>query len=93
MTDRLTGEIVRKVARLERYLERNDANDRYTIRTSVLNVSNPPTDAELDAEFGTPATVGNGFLVFIDDAGGDAAEWLVFSNGTSWWYVALTKAV
>lgn len=56
------------------------------------NVSNPPTDAELDSAFGTPATVGKGFTVVVDDNGGDTNVYLVTTNGTSWWYASLTKA-
>jgi hypothetical protein len=59
---------------------------------SGADVSNPPTDAELDAEFGTPATVGGGFGAILDDGGADTSVYLVASNGTSWWYVAMTKA-
>lgn len=56
------------------------------------NVSNPPTDAELDAAFGTPAAVGAGFARVLDDGGDDTTVYLVTSNGTSWWFVAMTKA-
>jgi hypothetical protein len=69
------------------------ANDgTIQIRTSTANVSNPPTGAELDSAFGTPSTVGAGFAVLLDDNGGDANDYLVISNGTSWWYEVLTKA-
>ena len=57
------------------------------------NVSNPPTDAELDAIFGTPATNYPGFMAIVDDAGANTTVWLVVTNGTSWWYEGLTKAV
>jgi hypothetical protein len=63
------------------------------VLVSTANVSNPPTDAELDAEFGTPAAVGAGYARVINDAGADANNYWVVSNGISWWYVALTKAV
>ncbi len=63
------------------------------IPTSSADVSNPPTDAELDSAFGTPATVGNGFTALLDDAGGDTNVYAVYSNGTSWFYTTLTKAV
>jgi len=62
-------------------------------RVSVLNVSNPPTDAELDAAFGTPAQVGKDFNILIDDNNADGNVYMVRSNGTSWWYTTLTKAV
>jgi len=63
------------------------------LRVSTDDTANPPTDAELDTAFGTPATVGAGFVAFLDDAGGDANFYLIGSTGTSWWHVALTKAV
>jgi hypothetical protein len=62
------------------------------LNTSNANVSNPPTDAELDSAFGTPASVGNGFAALLDDNGADTNVYLVASNGTSWFYTALTKA-
>lgn len=60
--------------------------------TSTANVSNPPTDAELDSALGTPAAVGAGYQCLLDDGGADTNVYLVVSNGTSWWYTALTKA-
>lgn len=60
--------------------------------TSTANVSNPPTDAELDSALGTPAAVGAGYQCLLDDGGADTNVYLVVSNGTSWHYVALTKA-
>ena len=66
----------------------------YGVRTiwSEANVSDPPTDAELDAAFGTPATVGEGFIALVDDNNANTTTWLVFSLGGSWWYEELTKA-
>jgi len=60
---------------------------------SEANTSNPPTDANLDAAFGTPANAGSGFFGILDDNGADANVYLCFTNGTSWWYVTATKAV
>ena len=61
---------------------------------SEANVSSPPTDAELDATFGTPAAVGEGFHALVDDNNANTAGWAVWSLGGSWWYApALTKAV
>lgn len=57
------------------------------------NTANPPTDAQLDTAAGkTPATFGTGNCFIVDDNNANANVYLVFSNGTSWWYVALTKA-
>ena len=70
------------------------ANDgTVKIKLSTADVSNPPTDAELDSEFGTPATVGAGYLALLDDNAGGANVYLVISDGTNWWHQALTKAV
>jgi len=60
---------------------------------STADVTAPPTDADLDAAFGTPATVGAGFIALVDDAGAGAAVYLLASDGTNWWQVALTKCV
>ncbi len=57
------------------------------------NVSNPPTDAELDAIFGTAVVVGSGFNAYIDDAAGGANFYHVASDGTNWFYSEYTKAV
>lgn len=57
------------------------------------DVSNPPTDAELDAIYGTPATVGTGFTSIIDDNGGGANFYRVVSDGTNWWIFTGTKAL
>ena len=45
-----------------------------------------PTDAELDGIFGTPATVGDGFLAFVDDGGTHARIFGCLSDGTNWWW-------
>ena len=57
------------------------------------DVSSPPTDAELDTAFGTPAAVGAGFVGVLDDNGAGAAVYLCASDGTNWWHSAMTKAV
>lgn len=67
-------------------------SDAVKINVSEADTSNPPSDAELDAAFGTPADVGAGFSVLLNDAGGSSNVYLVMSDGTKWWYVALTAA-
>lgn len=69
------------------------ADGDITQRVHIDNVSNPPTDAELDAFFGTPATVGAGFTAYIDDQGGSANFYQITSDGTSWWIFTGIKAV
>ena len=114
MTTGLIGELVRRIADLERIVERMEAIERvttgtpaditaldaridvletYQMPTSDANVSDPPTDAQLDAAFGTPAVVGDGYIAILDDAGAGAAVWFIASDGTNWWHGALTKAV
>jgi NACalpha-BTF3-like transcription factor len=66
---------------------------RSGIKHSAANVTNPPTDAELDTAFGTPAVAGAGFIGTLDDNGGGANFYFVASDGANWWYVAGTKAV
>lgn len=68
-------------------------NGRTRVRKEVTSVSNPPTDAELDAAFGTPATVGQGWATIIDDGGAGNNFWRIYSDGTNWWHSAFTKAV
>jgi len=65
------------------------------IRVRVVddNVSNPPTDAELDTAFGSPATMGEGFVGIVDDNDAATNVWLIGIAGGAWWYEALTKAV
>lgn len=63
------------------------------IEVDTTDVSNPPTDAELDSAFGAPATVGAGFVAFIDDNAGGANFYQVASDGTNWWISTFTKAV
>lgn len=65
--------------------------DVHEVKTD--DVSNPPTDAELDSIYGTPATVGSGFTGFIDDNGAGTNVYQVVSDGTDWWIFAGTKAV
>lgn len=62
-------------------------------KLSQANTANPPADAELDSAFGTPGTVGGAWIGVLDDAGGGANAYLVFSDGSNWWTVAGTKAV
>jgi len=57
------------------------------------DVSNPPTDAELDAALGTPATCGIGWEALIDDAGAGSNFYRVVSDGTNWWIFTGTKAL
>lgn len=60
---------------------------------SVANVTEAaPTDAELDAAFGTPATLGRGFIATIDDNDGSAAGHLVWTTDSAWFHVVGVKS-
>jgi len=62
------------------------------IKVSELNVSNPPTVAELTGEFGAPSAVGAGFTVCINDNASGVNFYQAISDGTNWWTVACVKA-
>ena len=66
------------------------------IRTemAINNVNDTtPTAAELTTSFGTPAAVGSGFIGIVKDNNTDTNGFLVFSNGTSFYYLKFTKAL
>ena len=65
------------------------------IRTkmAINNVNDTtPTAAELTTSFGTPAAVGSGFVGVVKDNDTDTNGFLVFSNGTSYYFLKFTKA-
>lgn len=62
-------------------------------KVNTTDVSNPPTDAELDAAFGTPADVGAGWTTYIDDGGLGANFYQIVSDGTNWWIFTADKAL
>lgn len=59
---------------------------------SIANVTNPPTDGEIDGAFGTPRDVGSGFIGIINDNAASLLFWQCISDGTNWWYQGMTKA-
>ena len=61
--------------------------------TVADDVSDPPTGQELDAAFGTPVAVGDGFVGLVDDNGGGTKVWLCIALNGKWWYEELTDAV
>lgn len=48
------------------------------------DVSEPPTNGELDAIFGTSATLPEGACGIVNDAGGDTAVWLNYVINSLW---------
>lgn len=65
---------------------------RNHMTVSAADTSNPPTLSQLTGAYGNPGAVGSGFFALLHDAGGGANEYLVVSDGASYWYTALTKA-
>lgn len=57
-----------------------------------LTTANTPTDAELDSAFGTPATLGKGFIASIDENDADTNGMLVFTTAGAWFHIQGTKA-
>lgn len=72
----------------------NASSASVRLKRSVADVSTPPTDAELDATFGDPTTVGSGFIGVLDDNDAGTACYLVWTTGTAaeWFYALGTKA-
>ena len=68
---------------------RTDDNANIVARYSEANTANPPTQANMVSAFGA-ASQAQGMLFYLNDAGGGAAEYLCGSDGTNWWYVAMT---
>lgn len=67
--------------------------DGINVPQSVANVTEAaPTAAELTATFGSPATLGRGFVATVDDNNGDTAGLLVWTSDASWYWVAGTKS-
>lgn len=67
--------------------------DELHVQVSTADVSSPPTDAQLDTAFGTPGTLGEGFVGLVDDNNAEATVWLCAAIGSTWWYTSTTKAV
>lgn len=63
-------------------------------KQAINNVNDTtPTAAELTTSFGTPASVGSGFIGIVKDADANTNCFLVVSNGTSYFYLGFTKAL
>ena len=56
-------------------------------------ISDPPTDAELDALYTSPAAAGIGWWTFLLDETTGGPLYIIVSDGATWWYEALTAAV
>lgn len=73
--------------------------DGLTTKFSTNDVSDPPTEAQLNTAFGSAASQssGPGFIGIIDDAGAGTDVWLVVTgsdggSGADWYYIQMTEA-
>ena len=65
-----------------------------TTQITAALTDNTPTDAEIDTATGlTPSTAGSGWQCTIKDNNGSGLLYKVESDGTDWYYIALTKAL
>ena len=55
------------------------------------NVSNPPTDAELDTALGSSHPAGSVF--YIDDTDSDNTYFIIFDGTTTWFTSLMSKAL
>jgi len=62
------------------------------VPVDTTDVSNPPTDAELDAIWTSPATVGAGWWTYLDDDGAGNNFYIITSDGSNWWIFTGAKA-
>ncbi len=83
-------EAERRLNEIERHAKTGVA---VIVEVNTGDVSNPPTDAELDSLFGIPADVGDGRIVLLNDAGGASNEYLIWSDGLHWWHATGTKSI
>jgi hypothetical protein len=65
----------------------------YQQKVWTNNVSNPPTDAELDAIWTSPAEVGTGWTAYLNDNGDGLDFYTIVSDGTNWWVFTGVKAL
>jgi len=64
-------------------------NNNYQMNVDVNDVSNPPTDAELDSIYGS---VNDGFTAYIDDNGEGSNFYQVVYRNSAWYIFTGTKA-
>jgi len=65
------------------------------VRIPVVDASlgGAPSDAQLDAIFTSPAEIGNGGHRFVRDIDSGGVLYHIVSDGTNYWYQAMTMAV
>ena len=89
----MSEDLYRRIADLEKRLTRLEAAGWPRTQYSIANVLDPPLDGNLDADFGTPATLGPGFIGVVNDNNADTDIWLCVTTATKWYYIQLTEAL
>lgn len=86
-------EMARRLEMLARRLEMLERQEPGTVVYVEATFSNPPTDAQLDAAFGDPTTLHNGFIGVGSStliANHSFICWV--ANGNQWYYEVGTRA-
>lgn len=71
----------------------NAATAGIVTQTSTANTANPPTSAQLVSAFGSPASLGAGFIGVLDDNSDNTNVYLCYTSDTSWFWLEGTKAL
>lgn len=82
----------KQIVALQRRVEALETREAIRISIGVGAVGNPPTDPQLDAILGQPATLGDGFMAVVDDSG-SARYWFVVTCNAGWRTEQLAIAV
>lgn len=80
--------------RITKSIKNLESNQSFPIQTGNATVSSPPTLAQINSVFDTPANVGQDFVgLIIDSVNGN--QWLVWTDSNDWYYApqSLTIAV
>lgn len=64
-----------------------------SIQSYTATVGSPPTKAQLDSIFGSPATLGSGFIGMVDSGGAQTDVYLCVTTPANWFYIKLNKAL
>lgn len=79
--------------RIDQSVQGNTQFDILRVAQSVANVTEAaPTAAQLTSAFGSPATLGRGFIGTVDDNDGSLASVLCWTTDADWFHVVGVKS-
>lgn len=61
---------------------------RLSLDVDLVAITEPPTKAELNGEYGSPGLMGAGEHVFVKNTGGTGKVYLIMSDGVDYWTFA-----